>query len=128
MNISGLTAANISSTVWTQATRSLTNSGYETITGSANQAIAAATTVNFQPAAGKYRLVTVLAKQGAGATSSLFVELFDGTTAAALLALAANAIGSVNLILASNAVYVRVRNADASVAGLYAVTYIECTV
>lgn len=120
MIISGLTAANISSTVWAQAVRSLTNSGYETIVTAANQSLAIASQFNFQPPAGKVIWLTLGITQPAGGAGNATIELFDGTNVFVLATAAPGASAFVQSVLCTPSVFARINNQNNTNATKYA--------
>lgn len=108
--------------VWLASARSLTNFGSGALapTPTVATSLAGATTVDLRPSAGTVVLQTIAANTGAGATSSVNIQTWDGTTTVNS-ALSANGAGAPIAFtgFGTSAVGHRVNNTDATHAATY---------
>lgn len=92
LTVDPATDAGAATLVWARATRKLTAFGAASDQSAANSSLAASTSIDFRPSAGKIRLWTVTGT--AGAAGTLVIAQYDGTTAKTILSIAAGTTGS----------------------------------
>jgi hypothetical protein len=128
MLISGLTAANISTTVWTQATRSLTNVGYAALSQGTNQSLATGATFGLRPTSvGIVRYVTVSLTQPAGGAGNSVLRYNDGTNTFTVLTAVPGATLSLAFGLSTRNCWLEINNGNNTNAAIYAYGLLDIT-
>lgn len=111
--------------IWSNATRSLTNIGSAAMGPNSTVAtsLAGAASVDFASGAGFVSILTVAVLTGASAAASIAIQLWDGTTTIQLAATAAAAGSPAGFTgYCNNPTRMRILNNDATHAGTYIVT------
>lgn len=129
MRINSITTAGVATSVWTNATRTLTNpSGVfsdatrtltafgRTLVQLGNTSLAASSSVDLRPASNLKRTLTVAVASGAGAGTQ--IQQWNGTTSINFTSVAASASGGVTNVGGST-VGLRLNNTDGANAATY---------
>jgi len=138
MRFSAITSAAVATQVWAAATRNLTNpsgvfsdatrnltglgAGAMAMISVIRSTLAASTALNVQPAALKFRELSVLLI--AGAAGTLVANLYDGTSITSIVSAAAGGLAG-GQIQSTNGLYLRLVNNDGTNSSTYSYAGVE---
>lgn len=121
-----LSSGAVAKSVWNSAVRTISNfgAGLATSLGVVQTSLAASTSIDLRPSAGKLREITV--GMLAGAAGSSLVQVFDGTHAIQIVTVAQSGAGG-TFITGNSTVGPRLQNNDATNAAQYEYAGIDWT-